>query len=68
MTKIVAIALMIALVAIAAYFLLPMIVGALGLHPDYEGPRFKATGKRALIITTSQPTLGPGGKKTGVFG
>ena len=31
-------------------------------------PRFTATGKRALIITTSQATLGPDGKDTGVFG
>ena len=68
MNKIAAIALIIALLAVATYFVLPRLVGALGLHPDYEGPRFKATGKRALIITTSQPTLGPGGKKTGVFG
>jgi putative intracellular protease/amidase len=60
--------LIIALVAIAIYFVLPRVVGALGLHPDYEGPRFTAAGKRALIITTSQATLGPGGKKTGVFG
>jgi putative intracellular protease/amidase len=68
MTKIAALILIVALVAIAAYFVLPMVVGALGLHPDYEGPRFTAAGKRALIITTSQATLGPGGKKTGVFG
>ena len=68
MTKIAAIVLLIALVAIATYFTLPRVVGALGLHPDYEGPRFTAAGKRALIITTSQATLGPGGKKTGVFG
>lgn len=68
MKKILALFLVIALVAIAASFVLPMIVGALGLHPEYVGPRFTAKGKRALIITTSQATLGPDGKKTGVFG
>lgn len=68
MTKTLALALIIALVAIATYLILPMVVGAIGLHPDYVGPRFTAKGKRALIITTSHATLGPDGKKTGVFG
>ena len=57
-----------AIVGIVAYFGLPKLVSALGLHPDYEGPRFRAPGKRALIVTTSQATLGPDGKSTGVFG
>jgi len=57
-----------AIVGIVAYFGLPKLVSALGLHPDYEGPRFRAPGKRALIVTTSQATLGPDGKDTGVFG
>jgi putative intracellular protease/amidase len=68
MKKIAALALVLALIAIGTYFVLPIVVGALGLHPDYEGPRFTAAGKRALIITTSQATLGPDGKDTGVFG
>lgn len=57
-----------AIVGIVAYFGLPKLVSALGLHRDYEGPRFSAHGKRALIVTTSQATLGPDGKDTGVFG
>lgn len=47
---------------------LPATVRALGLHPDYRGPSYKLPGGRALIVTTSQATLGPGGKATGVFG
>jgi len=57
-----------AIAGIVAYFGLPKLVSAFGLHPDYEGPRFRAPGKRALIVTTSQATLGPDGKDTGVFG
>ncbi len=47
---------------------LPATLRALGLHPDYRGPSYTLAGGRALIITTSQSTLGPGGKATGVFG
>ena len=60
--------LVLVVVGIAAYFGLPKLVGALGLHPEYDGPQYTATGKRALIVTTSQATLEPGNKKTGVFG
>ncbi len=47
---------------------LPLSLKALGLHPDYSGPRYRLPGGRALIITTSQATLDPTGKATGVFG
>ncbi|APW43035.1 type 1 glutamine amidotransferase domain-containing protein [Rhodoferax saidenbachensis] len=47
---------------------LPATLRALGLHPHYHGPLYKLPGQRALIITTSQATLGEGGKATGVFG
>jgi len=46
---------------------LPATLRALGLHPDYAGPSHTLAGGRALIVTTSQATLGPGGKATGVF-
>lgn len=47
---------------------LPMLLRTLGLHPHYSGPVYSLPGKRALVITTSQATLGEGGKATGVFG
>ena len=47
---------------------LPRTLRALGLHPHYEGPVYTLQGQRALIITTSQATLGKDGKATGVFG
>lgn len=47
---------------------LPPTLRALGLHPHYAGTQYLLPGGRALIITTSQATLGPGGKATGVFG
>lgn len=68
MNTVVLLVMVLAIVGIVAYFGLPKLVSALGLHPDYEGPRFAAPGKRALIVTTSQATLGPDGKDTGVFG
>ncbi len=59
---------LIAILALA----LPSILKKQGLHPDYDGPRYELTDKRALIITTSHDMLNkPGetkGKKTGVFG
>ena len=52
-------------------FLLPSILHALGLHPDYDGKQYNLEGKKALIVTTSHGVLNkPGeteGKKTGVF-
>jgi putative intracellular protease/amidase len=51
---------------------LPTILHMAGLHPDYHGPSFALTDKRALIITTSHAVLAaPGqteGPATGVFG
>jgi putative intracellular protease/amidase len=47
---------------------LPATLRAFGLHPHYRGPQYKLSGQRALVITTSQATLGEGGKATGVFG
>ena len=45
---------------------LPHLLTALGLHPHYDVPEMDLSGKRALIVTTSQATLGEGGKATGV--
>jgi putative intracellular protease/amidase len=50
------------------WFGLPLTLKALGLHPDYRGPRYQLPGGRALIVTTSHATLDPTGKATGVFG
>lgn len=58
------------LVALGLYLWLglPVTLKALGLHPDYRGPRHALPGGRALIVTTSHATLGASGKATGVFG
>ena len=58
----------IAAVALYLWLGLPATLKALGLHPNYHGPRYALPGGRALIVTTSHATLGPGGKATGVFG
>lgn len=47
---------------------LPATLRALGLHARYRGPHYRLPGRRALIVTTSQATLEPGTKATGVFG
>lgn len=58
-------------VGIVLYASLPSILHNAGLHPDYEGPKYEAPGKRALIITTSHGILAPVGEEdgpaTGVF-
>lgn len=46
---------------------LPHLLTGLGLHPHYDVPAMDLSGKRALIVTTSQDTLGDSGKATGVF-
>lgn len=47
---------------------LPAGLRAMGLHPDYRGPKYKLPDAKALIITTSHDRLGDtGSKKTGVF-
>jgi putative intracellular protease/amidase len=55
------------LLGLAVWFGLPAGLRALGLHPDYQGPKYRMPGGKALIITTSHDRLGDGGKKTGVF-
>jgi len=57
-----------ALIALFAWLGLPSLLRTFGLHPHYSGPVYTLPGKRALIVTTSQATLGAGGKATGVFG
>lgn len=46
---------------------LPKILNGLGLNRPYPGRSFQLSGKRALIITTSQAVLGETGKATGVY-
>jgi len=55
------------LLLVVGRFGLPHLLTGLGLHPQYEVPEMDLSGKRALIVTTSQSTLGEGGKATGVF-
>ena len=47
-------------------FGLPHLLTGLGLHPHYDVPAMDLSGKRALIVTTSQATMGEGGEVTGV--
>ena len=44
-------------VIVATYLGLPPALHAVGLHPSYDIPPFDLKGKRALVITTSHPTL-----------
>jgi putative intracellular protease/amidase len=46
---------------------LPAMLRAMGLHHRFVAPKRNLKGRRALIIATSQDTLGETGKKTGVF-
>jgi putative intracellular protease/amidase len=39
----------------------------MGLHPDYHGQVLDLSGRKALVITTSQGVLGDTGRKTGVY-
>ena len=61
------------IVAVILLFIvfMPTIMHGLGIHPDYDGPTYKAEGRKALIITTSHGVLAPvgetEGKATGVF-
>jgi len=52
----------------AVYVGVPPALSAAGLHPHYQIPRFELAGRRALVITTSNDTLGDTGDATGVFG
>lgn len=56
------------LLGAAVYFGLPPALRAMGLHQHYEIPDFNLEGRRALVVTTSHPTLGETGRPTGVFG
>jgi putative intracellular protease/amidase len=58
-----------AVIALAAFAWLglPALLHHFGLHKDYAGPTYQLPGGRALIVTTSQATLAPGNKPTGVF-
>ena len=58
----------VAVLAAVVYFGLPRALTVMGLNPQYDMPEFDLAGKRALIITTSQASLGEGGKATGVYG
>ncbi|MEL7217875.1 MAG: type 1 glutamine amidotransferase domain-containing protein [Pseudomonadota bacterium] len=49
------------------YWGVPLVLAAIGLHPSYDVPNMDMEGRRALIITTSHPTLDPSNDATGVF-
>jgi putative intracellular protease/amidase len=67
MKKIIIAAAVIIVVILSVYFGLPVLLKAMGLHTPYQGQSFDLTGRKALIITTSQGVLGDTGKKTGVY-
>ena len=46
---------------------LPLLLRLMGLHPNKSGEAYDLAGKKALIVTTSQGTLGDTGKATGVY-
>lgn len=54
--------------AFIGYWGVPAGLRAAGLHPHYIIPEFDLSGRRALIITTSQDQLGDSGVSTGVWG
>lgn len=56
-----------AAIVLIAWIGVPRLLVALGLHPHHEIPPMDLAGRRALVVTTSQATLGDGGKATGVF-
>ena len=49
------------------WFGLPRALTAFGFHPHYKVPDMDLTGRRALIVVTSQGTLDPKEDATGVF-
>ncbi|MBI9075965.1 MAG: type 1 glutamine amidotransferase domain-containing protein [Desulfatibacillum sp.] len=63
-----AIIVVILVLGLVVRFGLPVGLRAMGLHAPYTGQRYMLPQGRALIICTSQDTLGEGGAKTGVFG
>ena len=46
---------------------LPAVLTALGLNAPFAGKPHDLAGHSALIVTTSQGTMGVGGKATGVY-
>ena len=66
--KLIVVLIIVFVIGLFLRFGLPLLVTAMGLHPEYEGQRYLLPEKKALIIVTSQGTLGDNGKKTGVFG
>ena len=62
------IAIVVIVLGLAVWLGLPAGLRAMGLHPDYTGPKVQFPGGKALIITTSHDRLGEKGSKTGVFG
>lgn len=56
------------ILAIAVYFLLPLILRVMGLHRHYTIPEFDMTGRRALVICTNHNRLDPKNRDTGAFG
>ena len=67
MKKIIIASAVIIVIALTVYFGLPLLLKSMGLHASYQGKSFDLTGRKALIITTSQGVLGDTGKKTGVY-
>jgi putative intracellular protease/amidase len=61
------IAIIVVVLVLAVWFGLPAGLRAMGLHPQYLGPKYQLPGGKALIITTSHDRLGENGSKTGVF-
>ena len=55
-------------VAAALIIAAPSLIQAMGVHPEYTGPRYELPEGRALIIATNHDELGDDGTKTGVFG
>lgn len=53
-------------IVVAIAILLPKILKAMGLHPDYDaGQKYHLQGKKALVVTTSHGVLSKPGKTTG---
>lgn len=62
------IAVVVVALGLVAWLGLPAGLTAMGLHPQYSGPKFQLPGGKALIIATSHDRLGEKGDRTGVFG
>lgn len=67
MKKILSIARVVGIVVALVALSLPSALTALGLNAPYAGTAHDLAGRSALIVTTSQGTLGVGGKATGVY-